>query len=183
MPEAKFQKTWKVGDPVIAADLNAYIRDGYNYPLKDRPAARAIGLASTTVTTGLPWNTVNFALVDEQFDITDNTFSVANRFDCVVPGLYLVTGSVSLLNNTTGGRAIRFSINGTGQIGIKSCQATPAGGIPTALTLTRLLYLAKADILRLEAFQNSGVSINTNTANGEIPSLQVLFMTSGTGIR
>lgn len=186
MPEAPFQKTWKVGDPVLAADLNTNIRDGYLYQLQNRPAARAAATAATTAVTGT-WTVINFALAEQTFDIVDNTFSIANRFDVVVPGLYLVTGCVSWANNGTGGRAIRFTVT-TGattytQIGIKSCQATPAGGIPTALTMTRLLYLAKADILRMEGFQTSGGNLNTNTANGEISSLQVLFMSSATGIR
>ncbi len=185
MPEAPFQKTWKVGDPVLAADLNTNIRDGYLYQLQNRPAARAVATPTTGVTTAVTgtWTVINFALADQTFDIVDNTFSIANRFDCVVPGLYLVTGCVSWANNATGGRAIRFTINGTAQIGIKSCQATPAGGIPTALTMTRLLYMTKADILRMEGFQTSGGNLNTNTANGECSSLQVLFVTSGTGIR
>lgn len=184
MPEAPFQKTWKVGDPVIAADLNLYIRDGYNYPLKTRPAARAAATAGATVVGNATWTDIAFALTDEAFDITDNTFSIANRFDCVVPGLYLVTGGVSWTNNATGGRAMRFTINGNAQVGIKSCQAVNAAtNMPTALTMTRLLYMAKSDILRLQGFQNSGGNLNTNTINGEISALQVMFVTSATGIR
>lgn len=189
MPEAPFQKTWKVGDPVLAVDLNNNIRDGYLYQLQNRPAARTVATPTTGATTAATgtWTVINFALADQTFDIVDNTFSIANRIDIVVPGLYLVTGCVSWSNNATGGRAMRFTVT-TGattytQIGIKSCQATPAGGIPTALTMTRLLYLAKSDILRLEGFQTSGGNLNTNTANGECSSLQVLFMSSATGIR
>lgn len=190
MPEAHFQKTWKVGDPVLAVDLNYNIRDGYLFQLQDRPAARAVATPTTGVTTAVTgtWTVINFAIADQVFDITDNTFSIANRFDCVVPGLYLVTGSVSWVNNVTGGRAMRFTIAPSGgaavaQIGIKSCQAVATGGIPTILSMTRLLYLTRGDILRVEGFQTSGVNLNTNTANGECSALQVLFMSSATGIR
>lgn len=186
MAEAPFQKTWKVGDPVLAADLNSNIRNGYLYQLQNKPYARGHSNADTVVGTGA-WTPINFQLQD--FDGADNTFSVSNRMDIVVPGLYLVTGGVVWNTNATGGRAMRFTITPASggaavpQIGIKSCQAAEtSGGMPTALTMTRLLYFAVGDVLRIEGFQTSGVNLNTKSGD-ESSALQVLFMSSATGIR
>lgn len=184
MPEAPYQKTWKVGDPVLSADLNNSIRDGYNFALKTKPAARAYNTAGQVINSGLPWQVAFFSTeASGGFDITDNTRSVADRMDIVVPGLYLCTANVAFEGDSgAGGRAVRFAKNGTALNGIAACAAAPAGMI-TALGLTRLIYFAKGDILRMECYQDSGAGCGINVINGEVSAMQVAYITSATAIR
>lgn len=181
MPEAPFQKVWQVGEAATAADLNNSIRDGYNFVLKTKPAARASNTAGQTITTGLPWQVLFFST--EAFDITDNTRSSNDRMDIVVPGLYLCTANVAFQGDSAnGGRAVRFTKNGTALNGIAACAASPAGSV-TALGITRLIYLAKGDILRMEGYQDSGGNVGINIANGEVNAMQVAYISSATALR
>ena len=180
MPEAPFQKVWQVGEAVTAADLNANIRDGYNFALKTKPAARAYNTVGQTITNAT-WTNLIFST--EVFDITDNTRSNVDRMDIVVPGLYLCTANVSFQGDSAnGGRALRFTVNGTAFNGIAACAAAPAGQ-NTALGLTRLIYLAKGDILRMQGYQDSGGNVGIQLSFGEINALQVAYITSATAIR
>lgn len=181
MPEAPFQKVWQVGEAVTAADLNANIRDGYNFALKNKPIARATNTTGQVITTGLPWQVI--LIRTQQVDVTDNTFSTNDRMDIVVPGLYLCTANVAFEGDSaSGGRAVRFTRNGTALNGIAACAAAPAGMV-TALGLTRLIYLAKGDILRAECYQDSGADCGINVLNGEVNAMQVAYITSATAIR
>lgn len=181
MAEAPFQKVWQVGEAVTAADLNANIRDGYNFALKTKPAARVSNTAGQVINSAT-W-TVAQAGTTEAFDITDNTRSTADRMDIVVPGLYLCTANVAFEGDSaTGGRAVRLTKNGTAINGIAACAAAPINEI-TALGITRLIYLAKGDILRVECYQDSGAGCGINVLNGEINALQVAYITSATAIR
>lgn len=181
MAEAHFQKVWQVGEAVTAVDLNFNIRDGYNFALKDKPIVRATNTTGQVITTGLPWQVI--LIRTQQFDVTDNTFSTNDRLDIVVPGLYLCTANVSFEGDSAaGGRALRFTKNGTALNGIAACAAAPAG-LNTALGLTRLIYLAKGDILRAECYQDSGGDCGINVAFGEVNALQALYISSATSIR
>ena len=180
MPEAPFQKVFAVGEVPLAADLNANIRDGFNFALKTKPAARASNTVGQTITTG-SWQVLIFST--EAFDITDNTRSSNDRMDIVVPGLYLCTANVAFQGDSAnGGRAVRFTKGGTALNGIAACAAAPAGSV-TALGITRLIYLAKGDILRMEGYQDSGGNVGINIANGEVCALQVAYISSATSIR
>lgn len=180
MAEAPYQRVWQVGEAVTAANLNANIRDGYNFALRTKPIVRVNNTVGQVINNA----TWTVAQVRTQvFDVTDNTFSVNDRLDIVVPGLYLVTGTVSFEGDSaSGGRAIRFTKDGTPLNGIAACAAAPLNE-NTALNLSRLHYLVKGNVLRLECYQDSGAGCGIQVSFGEINSLQALYISSDTAIR
>lgn len=180
MAEAPFQKLWEVGEVVTAADLNSNIRDGFNYPLKDKPQARSYDTVGQSV-PNVTWTNIIFQLGNEQYDSGNQTFTNHDQFDITVPGLYLVTGNVSFASNSTGGRAIRFTRNGNVLNGIAACAAN--NGDDTSVILTRMIYFARGDILRMQGYQDSTVSINTQISFDQMSSIQAVWLSSDTFIR
>lgn len=102
-----------------------------------------------------------------QFDAEDadnyNGHSITSNTDqFVVPktGLYMVTGSGNFIQNATGLRGVRFSINGT--------SSPDSSVLPTCATdlwaacIATVLPLNVNDVLRLEVLQTSGGALNSN---------------------
>lgn len=91
------------------------------------------------------------------FDTSTGIYTVT------VPGDYEVSGSVTFVANGTGGRGMRLRLNsgntGIGDFGVGS------GTFVTGLSSSGVLRNLKAgDTIFMEAYQNSGASLNYNTS-------------------
>lgn len=130
---------------------------------------RAVANAVTALVTST-WTAIAFAGTD-RFDSDAFHDPATNNTRLTVPagkaGKYLIGGNVEIAGNTTGERGCRIWLNGTTRIADDIRPAIQGGGLPSARFFPFSLYdLAVGDYVELQAWQNSGVSVNTsNTAN------------------
>lgn len=107
----------------------------------------------------------NFTFVSEQFD-NDNmaNLGVDNAaLTVVTAGLYWLGARSNWNPNTTGDRAIRFTVNGL--VPVTQRDETNATGTETTnQSMSALIYCNVADVIRLQGFQSSGGALNNGLA-------------------
>lgn len=93
-------------------------------------------------------------------NVTNNS-----RYTCRYPGWYLISGGISWASNATGRRGSRYAVNGSAYnaSGVL-INASAAVGL-TYPTDANLVYLTVGDFVELQAFQDSGGSLNTVASN------------------
>lgn len=139
--------------------------------------------SATTVSTFFVRNTVaqsvnsgaftalTFNTDDNDSDNGHSTVSNTDRYTVQKSGLWMVSAGVSFVGNATGIRIARITLNGNVVAG-SSLSANNLGVAEFSQVNTRIVRVQciAGDILRVEAFQNSGVALNTGTTDYVQPS-------------
>ncbi len=170
-----FQRTWGVGEEVTAALLNANIRDGYNFVLKDRPLLRISAGTSTSIPNAT-WTAISF---NTEHTDTDGMFAPTSTTVTVqTSGMYMITGGIQFNGNNNGDRGIRFTVNGNGIAGANAFKS-PAGSC--GQVNTRLVMLAQGATIQLQGIHTAGVALGTRTDN-ERSFLEMIWFASIVGL-
>jgi len=101
----------------------------------------------------------------ERFDATGmhRTDIDTSRITAAAPGIYLVTGNATWLNNTTGAREINIRKNGA-TIVARAVQPADLTINTTDQSLTTLVQLAAGDYVEFVVRQNSGGALTVTAA-------------------
>ncbi len=154
-------RTWVVGEIVTAAKMNE-IRDALNFmlsqPLFELTHSGSISPANST-NAQMPFDTET---VDR--DNGHNTVTNNSRYTSQTAGYYLITGGVGFTSNATGKREMTILVNGATDYYPCSMPGTASGF--AGLTCSGRVYLAVADYVELNVWQNSGGALATNTTKG-----------------
>lgn len=130
---------------------------------EQRVAVHVTNNAVQSINNGAPTR------VDFQVETYDtygmhDTGSNITRLTCVVPGLYLVGGSVAFLANAAGQRTIEITRFVSSTFYVASQTAPGSAGLNTILSVTGLVRMVAGDYVELFATQSSGAPLNI-TAN------------------
>jgi len=155
-------RTWIVGEAVTAAKANTEWRDALNFllspPLFELTHSSSISPATST-NASMPFDTETIDRDSGHSTVTNNS-----RYTSQTAGYYLITGHVGFVSNGTGKREMTIQVNGTGDYYPSSIPGLSAGF--TGMTSSGRVYLAVSDYVELNVWQNSGVSLATNTTKG-----------------
>lgn len=165
-------------DALSSTNLNAYLRDPVRFLMR-KPAAML-----RQVTTPQPFASGSFVPVTfNAEDLDDDMDSVGghststntSRYTARYPGWYLVGGGCSWSANATGRRGVRWAVNGTAING--SFVVIPAASANETAVAARamLVPLNEGDYVELQAYQSSGVSLNSVLTVDHQPSMSVTW--------
>jgi hypothetical protein len=140
-------------------------------------AFAASGAATVTVKSARVYNSADIACADnvvvtltfdsERYD-TDtihSTVSNTSRLTATTAGKYDIKGSISYTAAASGVRLARILLNGATVIANET-RASASAADATAMTVATVYDLAAGDYVELQAYQNSGGSLNAlHTAN------------------
>lgn len=134
-----------------------------------------------TTTQSIPnntWTAINFDAEDfDNYGGHDNSTN-PDRYTVQKTGVYVLTGSGDLVQNATGTRGVRFTVNGTAVPGSAVGPNAGASDLWSA-SISTVLSLTAGDIVRLEVLQVSTAALN---ANGNTPlfgcTLGIAFQTA-----
>lgn len=156
--------TAATGNFLTSALWNAQVRDAVQFST-DVPRFIGYQTATPTMPSGIAHLTV--ALDTELLDTEGGHSTTVNnsRYTVQVPGLYLVSYSMSFQSNATGNRACRVALNGGNaftQGGASFAGAACSGSNSWIGGGTTLIQLAAGDYVELQGWQNSGGLLATN---------------------
>ncbi|MFF2551814.1 hypothetical protein ACFVUS_12490 [Nocardia sp. NPDC058058] len=171
------QPTWNVGQTVTAAGLNN-IPNGITAIFSGRPiAAIHDGGSGTTSLPNQTWTKIKLGTVD--IDNASGWSTTNNIYTAQLTGWYMIMGCVVFSAQSIAGvsAAVRLVINGTPVAGMTSHQYPSDGASVPGVAISRMVYMAKADKLELQAFQDTGATVSTNNsgATSERPYLDVIY--------
>lgn len=131
-----------------------------------------VSLTRTTLQTLTTGVTTAIAFNNELNDASG--FHAPNSTDLVVPagmaGLYVIQAQVGFVANAGGNqRNAIIRVNGA----IIAMGVIPPGGASLAPTVGLITRLAVGDIVTVAAHQNSGGNLDTSTAAGFLPAVQM----------
>lgn len=109
------------------------------------------------------WTNVTFDATDLQDPSRIHGPSNLDAIYVKEPGMYIIKGRTAFPTNSSGNRAIRLTVNG-GNVEDQSTVGAHATQ-PTHVWDTWMRYLYPGDILRLQAWQDSGGSLNITRSN------------------
>ncbi|BEP14819.1 hypothetical protein acdb102_31300 [Acidothermaceae bacterium B102] len=138
---------------LTAAQMNTNVRDSVNF-LVAPPSF--VGRSTTGMsTTSGAWTamTLDTELLDG--DNAHSTTTNTARFTANTTGWYLVTANCEFVANSTGGRQIRITVNGTSTLASGSVPASTA----YAVNCSTMLRLVVGDFVQAEVLQSSGGSL------------------------
>lgn len=144
---------------VSRAVLSAVWLGGAGQTIDERgvPAVGAYPSAPQSVPSG---TYTSLALDLEYFDTDSIHDPAANtRLTAKTPGLYLITAQATFVQNATGIRDLAVKQNGSSTIA-EVDQVVSSGSNGSVLQLSTIVKLAAGDYVELQAYQNSGVSLN-----------------------
>lgn len=171
---------WVAGTDYTTAALLQTISDSILYLLGSttsvstrRPTVQMRQTVAQSITSGT-FTAVTFDAEDLDYDNGHSTAANTDRYTANTTAWYSVSGGVSYAANATGMRGLRYTVNGTGVNGSEvNVQAGPASVTTSVPGRTMLVFLNSGDILRVEAFQNSGGALNTSVAGSQQSTLTV----------
>ena len=136
--------------------------------------------AKTAVAQSIPNNA--FTGVDLELEDYDYgglhvlTPSPTNRrLTAVVDGVYSITGSLNFAASTSGDRGVRILLNGATVIARSFGVTDSTSGEQPSISCTTHYYLTAGNYVELNAFQNSGASLNLDLT-ATAPSLQMALI-------
>lgn len=139
--------------------------------------ARVYRSTDQSITTAT-WTSIQ--LDSERFDTDSYHDTVTNNTRLTIPagkaGKYLIVGHLSYAGKDAGNRHGRFFLNGTTRIG--ECSQIHMGltGAPR-LNWSTIYDLAEGDYVEMQAFQDSGVSLNVSAAANYSPEFMIAKLT------
>lgn len=177
VPETK--ATWtNAVDALSSTNLHAYLRDPVRFLMR-KPAA-----VLRQVTTPQPFASGTFTAVTfNAEDLDDDVDSIGghststntSRYTARYPGWYLLGGGCSFAANATGRRGVRWAVNGTAINGSFVIGPASAANETAVAARAMLVLLAEGDYVELQAYQNSGVSLNSVLTGDHQPSMSVTW--------
>lgn len=114
----------------------------------------------------------------ERFD-TDSIHSTSTntgRLTCNTAGKYIIVGNVLWDTNASGRRGLRIRANGASTIGFHQYENVPDSAINPVQIVTTIYALAIDDYVQLQAFQNSGGSLNITQADNYSPEFMMYLL-------
>jgi hypothetical protein len=122
-------------------------------------------LCSITSSSNQTINDSTWTSVDFPVNLKDETglHSTSSNVDTIiikVPGLYSVASRIEFAANATGTRRVRIMVNGAESTRTQVIQ--PAASTVVSVGTEKLIQLATGDAIRIEAFQDSGSSLQLN---------------------
>ena len=133
----------------VGATAPEWVSSPYCLARKNGSALQSIANAEYTAIT----------FADEVYD-TDNIHSIEinpERLTCKTAGTYLIFGAINFFANATGSRTARIKLNDTTEIGFFR---SPSPTLTAYVQVFALRELAVNDYLVIEAYQDSGSSLN-----------------------
>jgi hypothetical protein len=177
MAEWDFPVTWRVGDTLDAATLNARIRDP-NIVLLRRPLTAVHNSADQTSTNAVDL-TVSFDTIDNDDDGMVVTALPATRFVAQRSGTYQFWFNVTVLGNGTTGQSLNTSVWINGDVNQRrwDCYTglTATTGKQYCRSTTGMLFLAAGEYLTAQLYQNSAAVTTVKALNGT-PSFKLLWL-------
>ncbi len=110
---------------------------------------------TTNVVTDLTFDTEDFD-TDTIHSLVSNT----GRLTCVTAGKYLIHGLVWFAANATSYRFVNIKVNGATNIASIQVDPTSVASVETAVEVTTTYDLIATDYVTLQAYQNTGGSLN-----------------------
>lgn len=134
--------------------------------IADPPRARVLQTVAQTIPNNA-FTALNFDVEDFKVNFTHLTSGDTTYLQCVVAGLYLVSGGCYFDSNGTGVRGLKFQKNGVDVVGSgATILAVSAGWQPGPVVRPTYIDLAVNDKVTMLAVQNAGGSLNTYVALG-----------------
>lgn len=153
------------GENPTAAKLNQWKTAGDFWALTPRCAAYPTGVQS--LASGA---TVNIGLDAELYDIVQAVDAATpmhdngtnnDRIVIRTSGKYTISGQVQFASNATGYRIAQIELNGSGSALFRNTQSPVSGASTSVPILPQEYPLVAGDVVRLQAFQNSGAALST----------------------
>jgi archaellum component FlaG (FlaF/FlaG flagellin family) len=175
MPAPPVPYLWNVADVANAALLNAQLHDGLTF-MEGPPRVQISCNAAQTLTTTTTF--VSLSMNTEQVDSENGHSTTVNnsRYTCQVAGWYWVQATCSI-GPGAGNRSLQLAVNGATVPGTTIIQVAPSGNSWGGQT-SGWLPLNVGDYLELQAWQNSGASLNTNVGTGLQPTLSAYWISN-----
>jgi hypothetical protein len=150
------QRTWSVGDLLVAANFNSNIRDAVNFLLNP-----PLFLGNQTAPQSIPNNAWTDVAIDTNIDDTYSGHSVVTnnaRYVAVVAGWYDVLVQPNFIGNATGSRGASMAVNGVATAVTQPSAVVPAAGAATTTVVqaSGRVFLNVGDYVTGRAFQTSG---------------------------
>jgi hypothetical protein len=123
----------------------------------------------TSTTTVLAFNSERWdnPSNNQHDNVTNNS-----RLTAQTAGLYTITAHVAWTSNSTGGRGLNLTLNGTTRIGVLSLQSN----LTSEETVTTQYRLAAGDYVHVSAWQNSGSTLNVTASSAYSPEFSMTWM-------
>lgn len=103
-------------------------------------------------------------------------YHAANSDQIVIPaglgGWYNISGSVTAGVGTGGNRAVRYTLNGSGDN--RMAVVSPAPTLGTRIPFSQDVYLVPNDVLRISVYQNSGGTLSVG--DGSLLSVRLVAL-------
>lgn len=99
----------------------------------------------------------------------------SDRWTCVYPGWYLLSGGIGFASNATGFRLASLKKNGGVIPGGDVLLPAASGNITRLPARTELAYFSVGDYAQLAGYQNSGGSLNTSAGGDEQSTLNIMW--------
>jgi hypothetical protein len=127
---------------------------------------------TTQSITNATWTALVFNTEDEDTAGFHDTGTNTDRFVIPDTGLYVVSAGIEFATNGTGQRVLGLQKNGTPSTGPnvkgRAGQPNPGAGSAAVLSLSTVLKLTAADIVRVLVFQSSGGALNVGASATEM---------------
>lgn len=163
------KQTWIDDNPAypLSAARMGVMEDGI-YDAHYRPTVRAFNSANIAVGSA-SWTSLTFD--SEAFDnaTMHSTSSNTSRLTSTVSGIYLVGATVHFAANATGTRQLRLYQNGATVVARNATSSTLSGSVVTVLEITALVNLPSGNYVEVQAYQDSGGSLNVAFESGASP--------------
>jgi hypothetical protein len=131
-----------------------------------------VATATPTVNGNNAWVSIEWTAADRR---DTDSYHAAGSEAVVIPaglgGWYNLSGTIAWASNVTGTRMLRYTINGAGDDRIFAVPTT-SNTLGFRASFSRDVLLVAGDTLRLQAWQNSGATLNVEgTASIRLVSL------------
>lgn len=170
-----YPSSFNVGQQVNSTQMQS-LSDSVTWIYNGRPLVSAYQTTNASL-ANQTW--VTMTMPNVEFDTaTGMAFGngVYDHYTSRVSGWYLVIGNASVGASGSAGRscAIRLVVNGLTVAGISSAPLDMSNG--SKVNIVRMVYLAVGDYLQLQAYQDSGATINTNNGGSRTTRLDAVNM-------
>lgn len=148
------------GTAVTAATMKQF-SDLMQLMFYTRPRAKFRQGTATTSIPNASWTTIAFDTTDFSTE-GSNERSRQDGYFALTKGDYLVSATVCFAPNSANERFVRITVGGVVQYGVVNVPASPQ--YTTNVSITRLVRCNLNDLIQVQAFQNSTVTLNTAIA-------------------
>ncbi len=125
------------------------------------PIATLRQTTTQTLTSGV-YAAITLDSEDVDTDVGHSNVTNNSRYTIPQTGYYEFNGGIVFAANTSGGRAGRWTLNGTALNGSSNQVPPNAASLVAGLGMrTMILFLVAGDFVQMEGYQSSGGNLNT----------------------